>query len=109
MKKEDHVLACSIKKKKKHFSNCVKNFNKQFIKEDIEIYTKIMKKDLSHVSVPGYFVQRGSMVFERRKVEVVDFNTLEKVSLPVEKCEVVLGRVKMEEVKEFKYLGTVLC
>ena len=35
------------KKKKKHFSNCVKNFNKQFIKEDIEIYTKIMKKHLT--------------------------------------------------------------
>ena len=33
---------------------------------------------------------------------MVDFNTLER-------CEVVLGGVKMEEVKEFKYLGTVLC
>ena len=35
------------KKKKTYFSNCVKNFNKQFINEDIEIYTKIMKKHLT--------------------------------------------------------------
>ena len=35
------------KKKKTYFSNCVKNFNKQFINENIEIYTKIMKKHLT--------------------------------------------------------------
>ena len=50
------------------------------------------------------------MVFERRKLEVVDFNTPYRVSVPaVGRCEVVPGGKKMEEVKEFKYLGTVLC
>ena len=44
------------------------------------------------------------VVFERREVEVVDFNTPYRVSLSaVGRCEVVLG-VKMEEVKDFKYL-----
>ena len=45
------------------------------------------------------------MVFERR--EVVDWYTPYRVS--VDRCEVVLGREKMEEVKEFKYLITVVC
>ena len=32
------------------------------------------------------------------------------MSVPaVGRCEVVLGRERMEEVKELKYLGTVLC
>ena len=39
---------------------------------------------------------------------MVDFNTSYRMSVPaVGRCEVVLGE-KME-VKEFKYLGTVLC
>ena len=51
------------------------------------------------------------MLFERREVEVVDFNTPYRVSVPVvERCEVPLGRERMEEVKKFSiYLGTVLC
>ena len=46
----------------------------------------------------------------RRKIHPVDpFNTPYRVSVPTEKkCEVIL-REKMEKVKEFKYLGTVLC
>ena len=50
------------------------------------------------------------MVFERKEVEVVDFSTPYKVNMPiVGRCEVVLGGEKMEEVKKFKYLSTVLC
>ena len=50
------------------------------------------------------------MVFERRKVEVVNFNTSYKVSVPATgRCEVVLGGEKMEEVKECKYLETDVC
>ena len=51
-----------------------------------------------------------AMVFERREVEVLEFSTLYRVNVPVVKrCEVVLGGEKMEVVKEFKYLGTMLC
>ncbi len=47
------------------------------------------------------------MVFERREGEVIDFNT---VRFPlVARCRIMLGNEKMEEVSEFKYLGTVLC
>ncbi len=46
------------------------------------------------------------MVFERREVEVVDFNTAYRVMLPaVARCSVLLGSEKMEEVGESKYLG----
>ena len=49
------------------------------------------------------------IILERREVKWVDVNTPSRVSVPaVGRCEVVLGE-KMEEVKEFKYLGTVLC
>ncbi len=49
------------------------------------------------------------MVFERRKVEVVDFRNPYRVSVPVdERCEIMMGGERMEVVKEFKYLGTVL-
>ena len=42
------------------------------------------------------------MVFERREIEAVDFNTPYRVSVPaVRRCEVILGGEKMEEVKEF--------
>ena len=42
------------------------------------------------------------MIFERMEVEVVDFNTPYRVSVPaVGRCEVVLRGEKMEEVKEF--------
>ena len=40
---------------------------------------------------------------------MVDFNTPYRVSVPAAgRCEIVLGEEKMEEVKKFKYLGTVL-
>ncbi len=49
------------------------------------------------------------MVFERRDVEVVDFGNPYRVSVPVdERCDIVMGGERMEVVKEFKYLGTVL-
>ena len=50
------------------------------------------------------------MVFERREVEVINFNTHYRVSVPaVGRCKVVLGGKTMKEVKESKYLATVLC
>ncbi len=50
------------------------------------------------------------MVFERREEEVTDFNTAYRVRLPaVARCRIMLGSEKMEEVSDFKYLGTVLC
>ncbi len=49
------------------------------------------------------------MVFERREVEVVDFRNPYRVSVPVdERCEIVIGGERMEVVKKFKYLGTIL-
>ncbi len=50
------------------------------------------------------------MVFERREKEVIDFNTAYRVRLPaVAGCRIMLGSEEMEEVNEFKYLGTVVC
>ncbi len=50
------------------------------------------------------------MVFEGREEEVIDFNTAYRVRLPaVARCRIMLGSEKMEEVNEFKYLGTELC
>ena len=44
----------------------------------------------------------------RREIEVMDYSTPYRVNVPaIGRCEVVLGE-KME-MKEFKYLGTVLC
>ncbi len=44
-----------------------------------------------------------------KEVEVVNFWNPYRVSVPVdERCEIVMGDEKMEVVKEFKYLGTVL-
>ncbi len=49
------------------------------------------------------------MVFERREEEVIDFNTAYRVRLPaVTRCRIILGSEKMEEVSEFKYLGSVM-
>ncbi len=48
------------------------------------------------------------MVFERREGEVIDFNVANRVRMPaVARCKIMLGREKMDEVSEFKYLGTV--
>ena len=50
------------------------------------------------------------MIFERKELEVVDFDTPFWMSVPaIERCELVVGGEKMEEVKEFKYLRTVQC
>ena len=50
------------------------------------------------------------MVFERRKVEVIDFDTQYRIQVEnEERCKIVMGGKCLEEVKEFKYLGTVLC
>ena len=54
-------------------------------------------------------VKSKVMVFERREVEVVNFSTQYAVSEPtVGRCDVLLGGEKMEILKEFKYLRTVL-
>lgn len=48
-------------------------------------------------------------VLKRKEVEVCDLSMPYMVSVPLpERCEVVLGGERMEEVKEFKYLGTML-
>ncbi len=48
------------------------------------------------------------MVFEGREEEVIDFNTVYRVRLPVvARCGIMLRSEKMEEMSEFKYLGTV--
>ncbi len=49
------------------------------------------------------------MVFERREEKLIDVDTTYRVRLPaVMRCRVMLETKKMEEVSEFKYLGTVL-
>ena len=49
------------------------------------------------------------MVFERREMEVCDFSMPYRVEVPaVRRCNIALGGEKMEEVSQFKYLGTVL-
>ncbi len=41
---------------------------------------------------------------------MIDFNIAYRVRLPaLVRCRIMLGSEKMEEVNEFKYLGTVLC
>ncbi len=50
------------------------------------------------------------MMFEKREEEVIDFSTAYRVRLPpIVRCRIILGNEEMEEVREFKYLGTVLC
>ena len=51
--------------------------------------------------------KRKLTVFERREVEMVDFNTLYRMNVPaVGRCEVVLGE---ENGGSEKCLGAVLC
>ncbi len=53
---------------------------------------------------------KNKVVFERREEEAINLNTAYRVRLPsVAICRIMLGSEKMEEVSEFKYLGTVLC
>merc|ERR1712071_700996 len=51
------------------------------------------------------------MVFERRETEVIDFDRQYRIRLENEcKCNISMGGgERLEEVSEFKYLGTVLC
>ena len=50
------------------------------------------------------------MVFERRVSDVTDFARPYRVSEQcVMECKIDMDGVRLEEVKEFKYLGTVLC
>ena len=50
------------------------------------------------------------MVFERRKTESIDFARPYRVQRQEEcKCRIVMEGAKLEEVNEFKYLGSVLC
>ncbi len=47
------------------------------------------------------------IVFERK--DVVNFRNPYRTSVPIdERCEIVMGGERLEVVKEFKYLGTVL-
>ena len=49
------------------------------------------------------------MVFERREYDMVDFGERYRVSVPGElNCSIVLQGRELEEVREFKYLGSVL-
>ena len=50
---------------------------------------------------------KSKVMFFEREVEVDDFDRVSVTAIG--RCEIVLRREKMEEVKEFKYLGTVLC
>ncbi len=50
------------------------------------------------------------MVFERTEGEVINFNITYRMRMTaVARCIIMLGREKLEEVSEFKCLGTVLC
>lgn len=50
------------------------------------------------------------LVFERNKNEVVNFNCSYRVKVECPKeCNIKLNGEKMEEVNEFKYLGSNLC
>ncbi len=50
------------------------------------------------------------MVYERSRSEVVDFVCPYRVGTECEKeCKIILNGEKMEEVNEFKYLGSVMC
>ncbi len=50
------------------------------------------------------------MAFERAREQTVDFTKPYRVgSEAIPECKIWLGREKMEEVDEFKYLGTILC
>ncbi len=50
------------------------------------------------------------MVFERVREQAIDFAKPYRVGLEaIFGCKIWLGKEKMEEVNEFKYLGTILC
>ncbi len=50
------------------------------------------------------------MVFERAREQTIDFAMPYRVgSEVILGCKIWLGKERTEEVKEFKYLGTILC
>ena len=50
------------------------------------------------------------MVFERNKREKVNFDCLYRLRVECpKKCEIRLNGEKMDEVSEFKYIGSILC
>ena len=50
------------------------------------------------------------MVFERREYDTLDFGEAYRVRRPnVLNCKIRIGKEQLEEVSEFKYLGSVLC
>ncbi len=50
------------------------------------------------------------MVFERAREQTIDFAKPYRVGTEAKsECKIWLGKEKMEEVNEFKYLGTILC
>ncbi len=54
--------------------------------------------------------KRKVMVFERAREKTIDFAKPYRVGLEaIPECKIWLGREKMEEVNEIKYLGTILC
>ena len=50
--------------------------------------------------------QSKVMVFERKEVEMRKFSTPYSVGVPAERCKIVLEGESVEEINEFKYLGT---
>ncbi len=50
------------------------------------------------------------MFFERAREQTIDFAKPYRVGTGAKpECKIWLGKKKMEEVNEFKYLGTILC
>ena len=50
------------------------------------------------------------MVFERAREQIINFAKSYRVgSEAICECKIWLGKEKMKEVHEFKYLGTILC
>ena len=50
------------------------------------------------------------MVFKRREPEMADFLTPYRVNVPaLGRCKALSEGERMEDIKELKYLGTLLC
>ena len=85
---------------KKEFSNGVQETQLQSVLD--EFYSVCGRRNLK-MNVGNSKV----MVSERKEVEMCKFSTPNRVVVPAERrCKIVLGDERMEEVKEFKYLGT---
>ena len=72
----------------------------------VKIFDNVCKRRKLKVNVDKSKV----MVFERSKSEVIDFKCPYRVRVECPKeCKIELNGEQMEEVQEFKYLGTTLC